>query len=187
MGRDHSRNIHVLCALHDSKTELYQLHIIFTSPGPRFGGTMAITVVLAIGSDPWLFELQRSALRSAGYFVTTVSTVIRSPKKRFRYRFTRIVPVGRDAELHHPLDANVRIESSCDPHGGYRARGGGANLRGVGLRNADESPQRTNLPKDGQGSCQSGVRSGLQVAREREVGEQRDDDDCYQALQRQSE
>jgi DNA-binding response OmpR family regulator len=36
---------------------------------------MAITVVLAIGIDPWLFEVQRSVRRSAGFFVTSVGTM----------------------------------------------------------------------------------------------------------------
>jgi hypothetical protein len=36
---------------------------------------MAITVVLAIGIDPWLFEAQRSVWRSAGFFVTSVGAM----------------------------------------------------------------------------------------------------------------
>jgi CheY-like chemotaxis protein len=32
--------------------------------------SMPITIVLAIGFDPWSFEAQRSAWRSAGFFVT---------------------------------------------------------------------------------------------------------------------
>jgi DNA-binding response OmpR family regulator len=34
-----------------------------------------MTVVLAIGFDPWLFESQRSVWRSAGYFVTSASSI----------------------------------------------------------------------------------------------------------------
>jgi CheY-like chemotaxis protein len=36
---------------------------------------MPITVALAIGFDPWLFEAQRAAWRSAGYFVTATGSI----------------------------------------------------------------------------------------------------------------
>jgi CheY-like chemotaxis protein len=36
---------------------------------------MPITIALAIGFDPWLFEAQRAAWRSAGYFVTATGSI----------------------------------------------------------------------------------------------------------------
>jgi DNA-binding response OmpR family regulator len=38
----------------------------------RFGVSMPVTIVLAVGFDPWSFEAQRTAWRSAGFFVTAV-------------------------------------------------------------------------------------------------------------------
>lgn len=36
---------------------------------------MPITVVLAIGFDPWLFQIERTVSQSAGYFVTPANSV----------------------------------------------------------------------------------------------------------------
>ncbi|MDP9050882.1 MAG: hypothetical protein M3O31_09220 [Acidobacteriota bacterium] len=36
---------------------------------------MPITVALAIGFDPWLFEIERTVSQTAGYFVTPASSV----------------------------------------------------------------------------------------------------------------
>ena len=36
---------------------------------------MSLTVVLTIGFDPWFFEAQRTAWRSAGYFITSTGSI----------------------------------------------------------------------------------------------------------------
>jgi len=77
---------------------------------------MPITVVLAIGFDPWLFEIERTVSQSAGYFVTPASSV-REGIERFECGDFDLVLLGPSiaADCREKLTRLIRASGSRIP------------------------------------------------------------------------
>jgi len=77
---------------------------------------MSLTLILAIGTDPWLFESQRTVWQAAGFFVTTVGA-LDQPTALFRSGDFDIVLLGSslsDQDLNY-ITRSIRALGSRVP------------------------------------------------------------------------